>query len=283
MSTTIKLRKQLQDVLREKWIIGYGMPKHEIKDIHNSSPYIHSENTYKTYKSQVNHFADWCKKNQIKTLETALKSVNDYMNYLKDKSSWTQSTALNAIAKAFNMHTTDFSYKLPSRMRSDIVRSRSAADRDKHFSPENNKDIIKFCDCTGLRRRELNTIKGSDLIYKDGKPYIHVIHGKGGKQRDVLIIKDTKFVEDMCKRAGDGLIFPKVHTAMDVHHYRGNYATNLYLMYARPLDQIPKEDRYICRGDMKGKIFDRKAMQIVSNNLGHNRICVIASNYLYQL
>jgi len=281
----IKLRKQLQDNLRDKWNKGYARAKHDIKDLHNSTPYIHSENTFKTYHAQVNHFCDWCKNNGIKEHSEALQRVPEYMQHLNDsgKSAWSQSTALNALAKAFDKSTTDFDYKLPQRSRSDIVRSRGAAVRDAHFSPENNKDLIRFCDATGLRKRELSALKGSYKTVKDGKLYIHVYNGKGGKERDVLVNRDVQFVSNMMDRAGDGKVFPKLHNGADYHHYRGNYATNLYLSLARPLDKIPPKERYICRGDMKGKIFDKQAMAIVSQNLGHNRIDVIANNYLYQL
>ena len=39
-------------------------------------------------------------------------------------------------------------------------------------------------------------------------------------------------------------------------------------------------DAYVCRGELKGTIYDRKAMAIVSDALGHNRISVIAGHYL---
>ena len=279
----VKLRKQLNDRLREQYDLGYGMKKHELKDEHNSTPYIHSSNTFKTYHHQVNHFADWCKSQGIKDYDKAVQAVPEYMEKLnKDgKSASSQATALSALAKCMEMHTTDFAYKLPQRHRSDIVRSRGPVARDEHFSPEKNATLIKFCESTGLRRRELSAIKGSNLTFKDGKPYLSVENGKGGKSRLVEVIGEKKLVVSMCQRAGDGKVFPKVHSCADIHSYRGVYASNLYQSLARR--EIPKGDRYICRGDMKGKVFDKRAMLITSQNLGHNRIDVIANNYLYNL
>ena len=279
----IKLRKQLNDRLREKYELGYGRAKHDIKDVHNATAYIHSNNTYKTYHREVNHFADWCKDNGIKSYEKAVEAVPQYMQKLnaEGKSKFTQSTVLCALAKCMDKHTTDFGYKLPERHRADIVRSRGPAERDKHFSPEKNQALIKFCESTGLRRRELSAVKGSNLTFKDGKPYLSIENGKGGKYRLVEVIGDKKMVVAMCQRAGDGKVFPKVHSNADIHSYRGVYAANLYQSLARR--EIPKTDRYICRGDMKGKVFDKKAMAVVSKNLGHNRIDVIANNYLYNL
>ena len=37
---------------------------------------------------------------------------------------------------------------------------------------------------------------------------------------------------------------------------------------------------YVCRGDLKGVVYDRKAMEIASKALGHNRISVIAAHYI---
>ena len=282
----IKLRKQLQDRLREKYELGHGMKKHDIKDNHNATPFIHSTKTFQTYRQQVGHFADWCKAQGIKDYPTAVKAVPEYMRKLdaEGKSASSQTTALCALAKCMDKSTLDFEYKVPVRQRSDIVRSRTPAQRDKHFSGEKNKDLIAFCESTGVRRDELTHLFGSNLEFKDGKAYLHITNGtKGGKGRYAEIIGNKKLVMSMCQRAGHGKVFPKVHSCADIHGYRASYATALYRQYARPLEQIPKEDRYICRGDYKGKIFDKKAMAIVSQALGHNRINVIASNYLYDL
>lgn len=45
----MKVRKWLQQQLHERYLKGHGMAKHAIKDQHNSTPYIHSDQTYQTY------------------------------------------------------------------------------------------------------------------------------------------------------------------------------------------------------------------------------------------
>jgi len=50
--------------------------------------------------------------------------------------------------------------------------------------------------------------------------------------------------------------------------------------HARPLDKIPKKERYCCRSDLKGVWYDKKAMLIASSALGHNRISIIAAHYI---
>ncbi len=80
--------------------------------------------------------------------------------------------------------------------------------------------------------------------------------------------------------AGNKKVFTKISSAADIHSYRGDYATAIYLANARPLDQIPKCDRYYCRKDKKGIWYDKEAIKITSKALGHNRINVIAEQYL---
>jgi hypothetical protein len=70
--------------------------------------------------------------------------------------------------------------------------------------------------------------------------------------------------------AGDKKVLNNIHNAADIHSYRGDYATAIYLANARPLEQIPKCDRYYCRKDKKGVWYDKEAMKITSKALGHN-------------
>ena len=283
MGKTIKLRKLLKDTLYHKYERGHGQAK--TGKVHNGTDNIHSHNTYKTYMRETEHFCAWCKANGITEVKDAAASVPRYLDQMQrdGKSAWTMSTALCGIAKAMNRKTTDFDYKLPSRHRADIVRSRGQAERDKHFSPERNQDLIKFAESCGLRRSELEALKGSNLVLKGEKVYLQVENGKGGKKRLVEVIGHKNHVVRMCNLAGSGNVFPKVHSAFDEHFYRGNYGKNLYKQYERDLNTLSRKEKYYCRGDMKGKVFDREAMRIVSENLGHNRIDVIANNYLYGL
>lgn len=54
-----------------------------------------------------------------------------------------------------------------------------------------------------------------------------------------------------------------------------------YDEYKRKEKDIPPKERYIMRKERAGEVYDKQAMEIVSKNLGHNRISVIAQSYLY--
>ena len=126
-----------------------------------------------------------------------------------------------------------------------------------------------------------------------GEAHIEVFNGKGGKYRAVPVINDVEAVERLCRAAGNGKVFAKVPAAMDVHSYRAQYATDLYRMYARPLEECkrtpfydPQKKReytnsvYYFRRDRAGEWLDRAAMLRASRALGHNRICVVGEHYI---
>ncbi len=81
----------------------------------------------------------------------------------------------------------------------------------------------------------------------------------------------------------------------DVHGYRAKYATYLYKMLARPIESIPKDrinkgtgrrsqsEVYVCRKDEYGKRLDKRACLAVTAALGHDRIEIMANNYLREI
>ena len=83
-----------------------------------------------------------------------------------------------------------------------------------------------------------------------------------------------------------------VNSNADIHSYRSDYATAIYKEYARRIEDIPYDrvnkgtghrfqgDVYTCRKDEAGKKLDKAAMLICSKALGHNRISVVADNYI---
>ncbi|MBQ0028247.1 MAG: hypothetical protein KBS96_06555 [Lachnospiraceae bacterium] len=52
---------------------------------------------------------------------------------------------------------------------------------------------------------------------------------------------------------------------------------------ARDISTLDSKEKYICRKDKAGVVYDRQAMLYASRQLGHNRIDVIANSYLHNL
>ena len=284
----IKLRKQFNDILFDLYKKGHGLPKH--KDEHNSTRLIHSDSTFKTYHAQCMRFVDFCYEHGVKyDMDEAFKLIPEYGKRLEadGKSPWTIYTAINAIAKAYGVSTQELGYKPPKRQRASVARSRYATEMDKHFSVENNKNLITFCQCFGLRRRELEALTG-DMMKRNnrGRLFVRVTNGKGGKKRWVPFcgtLKEEKLVVDLMTQASATKVFPYVHSKADIHGYRSVYACKLYKTYARPTETLKSSEKYVCRKDKAGVVYDKKAMQIVSRALGHNRISVIANSYLHNI
>ena len=90
----------------------------------------------------------------------------------------------------------------------------------------------------------------------------------------------------------EGKVWQHVHKCADVHAYRAEYATAIYKAHAREIKDIPydqvnrgtgrryQSEVYVCRKDEAGKKLDKAAMLVCSKALGHNRISVVADNYI---
>lgn len=278
--------------------LAIGQNKHAAKAAGTYKEHIYSWGTYKTYLQQCCQFVRWCKaaakkdgSKQPRTLENCRQYVVRYMEHLQQQeySAYTQKLVLSALCKLYGEYPVDGRpFGLPEmqqqmRHRADITRSRDIVERDKHFSEKNNNDIVTFCKCSGLRRAELTQIRGIDL---DGGSLMVYRGTKGGRVRIVPIVgsaDEIAAVQQMAAAAGNNKIFPHISSAMDVHHYRSVYCQRIYDQYARPLEQIPPQDRYYCRRDQRGIVYDKKAMLQASKALGHNRISVIAGHYLQHL
>ena len=229
------------------------------------------------------YFVKYCKaEHGSKTLEDCRQYVDEYLQQGigANKSASTLKLIASALSKLYDCQTTDF-IQTPQRKRSEIKRSSCAAVKDKHFSEKNNRDLITFCQNTGLRRKELTRLCGTALTYDGGRYYIQVLNGKGGKPRTVPIIGEVDAIVNMMQVAGSDRVFEKIPGAADIHGYRRQYALKYYEQIARPLNTLTKKQKYYCRGDKHGYVYDKAAMLEVSHALGHNRLNIIAAHYLY--
>lgn len=269
------------------------------------------------------------------SLKKSKKFVNEWLQSRVDSniSAWTVSMETSALCKLFGILPDDPKrFRAPQRRREDIKRSRGDAKRDRHFSVRNNDELIKFVCATGTRRAVLEKMRGDDLWSKEraqkkiaeleGKEklsdpearqlrtltealstfpefsfYIAHNQDKGGRYRvspvwpehQELVVHRMQAVEP------DELVFQHVHSAADIHFYRGVYAKRIYRFYKRDLSTLPYDkynrgsktwyqgDLYICRADEKGRMLDRAALLKCSKSLGHSRVDVIPRNYLYGL
>ena len=296
---------------------------------------IFSFNTYKTYWKHIKYFIKYIKEKhpECTTLKSAKKHVNEWLQVRVDEglSAWTIQTEAKALGKLYGISPDDADYfKPPKRNREDIQRSRGDRVRDLHFSKTNNDELIKFCRGTGLRRSELEQLRGKVLVTRaqiekeisrieslqERSPYdekklemlrdtrmfqeeyfTHVRSGKGGRERMSPIIGKNaeQIIERIRSTLPEEKVWQHVHKSADIHSYRAEYATAIYKTHARPIQEIPydrvkpgtgiryQSEVYTCRKDEAGKKLDKAAMLVCSKALGHNRISVVADNYIRNL
>ena len=313
---------------------AFGESKKEAMAAGTDKDKIFSFNTYQAYWKHTKYFIKYIREHhpECTTLKKARKYVNEWLKAESDRglSAWTIQVKAKAMGKLYGIQPDDENYfKPPKRNREDIKRSRGDRVRDRHFSKTNNDELIKFCRGTGLRRSELEALKGKDLVtraqieaeitrleavpgdkltpqeerrldvLKDtrmfpGEYFTFVRNGKGGRERISPII--GKNVEQIVTRMQDtpaeGKVWQHVHKCADVHAYRAEYATAIYKAHAREIKDIPydqvnrgtgrryQSEVYVCRKDEAGKKLDKAAMLVCSKALGHNRISVVADNYI---
>ena len=282
-------RKTARDRLQAMVNAGMGSKRSEDKAEADTKNKIYSKATFQTYKQQFKHFADWLEQAhpEAKTLEDARAFVDNYLRHLieLERSAYSISTAKAAIAKIMGVETTQF-IATPPRLRADIKRSRGEAVRDKHISDKKEEELARFTSATGLRRKEMTMIRAEDLFFENGQAYLNITRGtKGGKSRVAKIVgKTEEETKDIVKwiQSKQGRLFNKLSSNYDNHYYRATYANRLYNQLKRDIEDIPTQERYVMRKERAGEVYDKQAMLLVSNALGHNRISVIAQSYLYQ-
>ena len=316
---------------------AFGESKKEAMANGTAQDKIFSFNTYQTYWKHIKYFLKYIKElhPECTTLKRAKKYVNEWLHTRVDQglSAWTIQTEAKALGKLYGIQPDDPDYfQPPKRNRAEIKRSRGDRVRDLHFSKTNNDELIKFCQGTGLRRSELEALRGHDLMTRaqieqeiariealpegaeknqeekhlgvlrdtrmfDCEYFIHVRNGKGGRERISPIVGKYagQILERMKNTAGEEKVWQHVNANADIHAYRGDYATAIYKAHARLIEDIPfdrvnrgtgkrfQSEVYVCRKDEAGKRLDKAAMRICSKALGHNRIEVVANNYIRAL
>lgn len=158
-------------------------------------------------------------------------------------------------------------------------------------------DLEEKGSLTEKEQKQLQMLQDTRL-FPDVDHFIFIKRGKGGRQRLVPLCIDDKLtnlvIERMRAVGCDEKVWKDVPKNADIHGYRADFATAIYRKFARRIEDIPydatnkgtgrkyQSQVYVCRKDGYKKL-DRQAMLRSSKALGHNRLSVIAENYLWKL
>ncbi len=156
-----------------------------------STGLIHSHRTRVVYQEQVLRFLNWCRAHHhLRYLEEVEPRAEELacaylLSYLHEgRSVYTLLTERPALRLFFGERKLAEAVTLPKRRREDITRSRLPVASDRQFQPANWQGEIAFLEAWGLRRSEATGLRVNEVIPQpDGKVYILVRRGKGGRQR----------------------------------------------------------------------------------------------------
>ncbi|MGE5484638.1 MAG: site-specific integrase [Ignavibacteriales bacterium] len=283
------LLREIIDFIEAKMAVGQS--RHEWKNlIRRASPgkwtvstgRIHSYSTKDTYLKVLLHFGRWARDNHgIRHLDQLTANPAVGVDYLTRRVAAGMSpytvqkdrAALNLLYWP-NRH---FDHVLiPIRTRKGITRSRGPAKRDSDFCAENYADLIDFTIATGLRRCELERCLVKDVIVgRDGQVWVRVPRGKGGRRRVVRVLRqDREFLLSLIEgRPQKERLFDSIPSHLNTHALRREAAQRLYMILSeRPLPPVD--------GRLRPEDYDKNAVKLVSQMLGHNRRDVVLRSYI---
>jgi len=292
------MKRQIRGKLRKMFVKGES--RHDAKqraraegkprDFYTKDK-IFSEKTcqnYTQFSFRLLKYAE--ERGEIREVDDLKEFVTPYLNDLIDKglSAWTISAYLSAFNKLLGTEKSDFpELKDYSRRAEDIKQNRG--DVPLKYNPDNYKAELTFCRCFGLRVHELRNLYLDQIKIEDGRiTDVFVKQGKGGKPRHVSFYGSKEehdfLLKDLQEKQARGWkkAFPAFTKELQIHRERREYANRVYFSHARDVSQIEdRTEKVIPRsGSNRGRIFDRKALEKVSQALGHDRVDVAYKNYL---
>ena len=253
---------------------------------------IFSVNTYKTYWKHIKYFLKYVKEKypECTTLKKAKRYVNEWLQVRVDQdlSAWTIQAEAKALGKLYGIKPDD------GLRRSELadLKGTDLVTREQIEAQITALEQIPEQQRTPGDTKRLQMLQDTRMF--EGEYFVHVRNGKGGRERVSPIIgkNQTQIIDRMKNTSPDEKVWQFIHQCADIHSYRSDYAVAIYKAHARKISEIPfdrvnkgtgkryQSDVYTCRKDEAGKKLDKAAMLVCSKALGHNRISVVADNYI---
>lgn len=271
-------RHALKSAQRDK-LRAEGLP---IRWSHSTGK-IHSLGTADTYKRQVLDYAAWAREtfgvHRLAVLDQRaheLAAVWLRLQLDQHKSPSTVQMQRSALRMFHHDRHLGDAVTIPKRHREEIRRSRGETPTDRRINPERWHDLIAFLHATGLRRREVTSLR---VRHIEGDEWdgmsVQVTNGKGGRARTVVVLHGAEPVVQrlIAEKRPEDKVFERIPSALDVHACRRSYAQALYAsMTSKPLPPAT--------GRLPVGSYDREAVENVSWCLGHRRTDVVLRHYL---
>lgn len=288
---------------KKKFQEGKGKNRHTGKITGDNYRYITSEKTYNDVKAVWRRFAQFVAEysdgTDLNSIDDVVENyVNEYLKECMEKglSAFTLTTYKAHLGKIFEVPTTYF-IATPQRKRADIKRSRNDVKSDNRVGKERREFFDLIGKSTGMRRKEMEQVRGIDLVPKQAKNglyYIHLTRGtKGGKERYLPIMANNdaelEQILEYFRLAKDKRVFTgkngtfKVPTVYDEHNNRSDYAKRVYDYYERDLSTLKRDQITFLRKELAGCKLDKYAEKKVCEALGHNRASEFRKSYAHKI
>lgn len=269
---------------------------------------IYATKSMDTYERQSMDFCKWLSRTDRPTRFRDLAEAEQFLvPYVEDlgrrveRGELRPATARDyrqALTKAFRLppekteRGSEYFPKLPEVSQYDKVRSRTEVAQDSHFSREKHAAAVEFQEAFGLRRCDLERMRGQQHFHDEkGRLCLNIYRSKNGKDRVVHCMARSpealKRIEEELRSADPKKpMWGRQSSAWDIHGDRRLAAIWRYDQLKRPQDQIPQSEKlYLERknpmtGRMERRVFDLRAVMMISYDWGHNRCDVTGYDYL---
>lgn len=207
--------------------------------------------TVSVYKHDIKAFAEYARENGVKSAEEFERSdkralIQAYADMLleRGKSPSTIHRYIAPVCKGAGISMSEI--EKPKRTIDRITRSRSA-DANRQGNVEQVEDrfmrLVEFQKAVGIRRAELARLTPSDIIQtRDGRVYVHVARGKGGKEQFQAVLPDNIDIVLKTRDTATGeRLFSKdeMNNKIDLHALRADNAKAAYKYYTTKLQESP--------------------------------------------
>ena len=209
-----------------------------------------SDKSVGIYKHDIKVFADYARQHGVKDAESFESSdkralIQSYADLLLEqgKSPSTIHRYIAPVCKGAGINMADI--EKPKRTIDRITRSRSA-DANNQGNVEQTEDrfkrLVDFQKAVGIRRAELARLRPEDIIQTDGRVYVHITRGKGGKEQYQAVLQDNIDIVLKTRDTATGeRLFSKdeINNKIDLHALRADNAKAAYKYYADKLQESP--------------------------------------------
>lgn len=206
------------------------------------------------YANDVKQYSKWASEHGlVRASDAQIKaSLRDYVTYrLNDehRSPETVRHNLTGVLQALGVSRTTHDPEIPVVHKS--IPTKGRQETSARARTALNSRITHFAAAVGIRKAEYADLKGKDLVEREGRLYVHVCRGKGGKEQYQYILPaDEQVVREAFKGvSAEEYVFSRDEIRgcdhANLHECRREHAQRAYDYFAHELQDSSKREAMI--------------------------------------